>query len=264
MARVLGLKQLLQRKYTFLENLPPEIIHSFGQLTRNFIMIIWGLSGNGKSNLMMQLLRAFMPFGKVLYVGLEEGFEASMQMNVLRHLSEEDAGKIEFADHEMTYDALVIKLKKKKSPRFIIIDSVQYWNISYEQYKRLKEMFPSKSFIFISHAKGKEPDGKTAEKIRYDAPIKVHVVGYIAFVVSRYGGNKPYVIWEEGAKKFWGNKYKKTIGPRAKPREENEETPLHKNQPLEEPGQLVLGESQEQHVERQGEGVLPQLAGEHA
>lgn len=263
MARVLGLKQLLQRKYTFLENLPEEIIHSFGRLTHNFIMIIWGLSGNGKSNLMMQLLRAFMPFGKVLYVGLEEGFEASMQMNVLRHLREDvDAGRIEFADHEMTYDALVIKLKKKKSPRFIIIDSIQYWNISYEQYKRLKEMFKNKSFIFISHAKGKEPDGKTAEKIRYDAPIKVFVQGFLAFVTSRYGGNKPYVIWEEGAKKYWGNKYKKTIGSRPKPKQENnEETPLHENKPLEEPGQLVLGEA---NVERQSEGVLPQLADQPA
>lgn len=35
--------------------------------------------------------------------------------------------------------------------------------------------------------------------------------GYVAFVVSRYGGNKPYVIWEDGAKKFWGDKYNEVV-----------------------------------------------------
>ena len=105
MARVLGLKQLLQKKYEFLENLDPDITHCFGKLTYNFIMLVWGQSGHGKSNLLMKFLKALMPYGKVLYVGLEEGFEASMQFSVLRHLNEEEhTGKIEFADHEMTFD----------------------------------------------------------------------------------------------------------------------------------------------------------------
>ena len=212
MARILGLKQLVSKKYTFLENLPAKVIHSFGRLTDNFNMIVWGMSGNGKSSFMMEFILSLMPFGKVLYLGLEEGFEASMQFNVLRKLNLDDhSGKIQFADHEMTYEELTIKLKKKKSPRFIVIDSVQYWNISYEQYKKLKEMFPGKSFIYVSHANGKIPDGKTADKIRYDAPVKVRVEGYVGFVISRFGGNNPYVIWEEGAKKYWGKQYKKMI-----------------------------------------------------
>jgi len=217
MARVLGLKQLLQRTYHFLEHLPVEFTHSFGRLTDNFIMIIWGQSGNGKSNLIMQLLRTLMLHGNVMYVGLEEGFENTMQMTALRHLNEEShTGKIVFADHEMTYAELMIRLVKKKSPRFIIIDSLQYWNINYEQYKALKERFKKKSFVFISHANGKNPEGATAQKIRYDAPIKVRVEGCVAFVISRYGGNNPYVIWEEGAKKYWGSQFRKIVGPRPK------------------------------------------------
>lgn len=212
-AKVLALKQLLQKKYDFLENLPDDIVYSFGRLTSNFIMIVWGQSGNGKSNFLMQFLKAILPHGKVLYVALEEAFEATTQMNALRHLDEaEHSGKIEFADHEMNYMELVNKLSKKKSPRFIVIDSIQYWNISYEMYKALKEKFGKrKTFIFISHAKGKIPDGHTADKIRYDAGIKVHVEGYVGQVVSRYGGNNPYVIWEEGAKRYWGKNYKKVI-----------------------------------------------------
>jgi hypothetical protein len=228
MARVLGLKQLLAKKYNFLEPLPEAIVKSFGRLTDNFIMIIWGGSGNGKSNLIMQLLKALMPFGGVLYVGLEEGFESTMQFTALRHLSEgEHSGKITFADHEMNYEELVIRLKKKKSPRFIIIDSIQYWNIDYDRYKALKEMFTKKSFIFISHAEGKEPSGSVAKKIRYDAPIKAFVQGYVAQVVSRFGGNQPYIIWEEGAKKYWGKLFKKvTDGIVPKKEKQKEETQL--------------------------------------
>lgn len=216
MAKVLGLKQLLQKKYNFLEGLPEEITRSFGKLVDNFIMIVWGMSGNGKSNFMMQFLKAIMQYGKVLYVALEEGFEATTQITALRQLTEQEhTGKIEFADHEMTYEELVKKLKKKKSPRFIVIDSVQYWNISYEQYKALKEMFKKKSFIFLSHASGKLPDGRTADKIRYDAGIKVRVEGYIAFPISRYGGNKPYLIFEgdatEGARYYWGKNLNKVL-----------------------------------------------------
>lgn len=169
-AKILALKQLLQKKHAFLDNLPDNIIYSFGRLTINFIMIVWGQSGNGKSNFIMQFLKALLPHGKVLYVALEEGFEATTQMNAMRQLTEEEhSGKIEFADHEMNYMELVNKLSKKKSPRFIVIDSIQYWNISYEMYKALKEKFRKKTFIFLSHAKGKIPDGNTADKIRYDA-----------------------------------------------------------------------------------------------
>lgn len=212
MAKILGLKQLLSKKFTYLENLPQPILDSFGKIAEAFIMIVWGMSGNGKSNFLMQLLKVLCTYGKVLYVSLEEGFEASMFTNVSRHLSEEaHSGKVEFADHEMSYDKLVDKLAKKKSPKFIIIDSLQYWNIDYTQYKALKERFPRKAFIFISHASGKLPDGKTADKIRYDAGIKVHVDKYVAFVKSRYGGNQPYVIWEDGARAAWGKKYAEAV-----------------------------------------------------
>jgi hypothetical protein len=212
MAKVLGLKQLLQKKYMLLEGLDVKFKESFGTLIDAFVMIVWGMSGQGKSNFLMQFIREMCKYGKVLYVGLEEGHSASMQGLAMRHLVEEDhTGKIEFADHEMTYEALFIKLGKKKSPKFIVIDSLQYWNISYEQYKALKERFKRKTFIFISHAKGKIPDGNTADKIRYDAGVKIRVEGYVAFVISRYGGNKNYVIWEEGAKKYWSKNYRKIV-----------------------------------------------------
>jgi hypothetical protein len=273
MARVLGLKQFLQRTYNYLPDLPENIIHSFGRLTTNFMMTVWGKSGNGKSSLIMTFIKALMPHGKVLYVALEEGFEASMQLNIIRNLDEaEHAGKIEFTDHEMTYDELIKKLKKKKSPRFIVIDSVQYWDLTLDKYKKLKELFgKKKTFIFISHAKGKEPDGTMADKIRYDSAIKARVEGFVVFVTSRLGGNNPFVIWEEGAKRYWGKNYKKAIqtiqikhmednadkkkSKKPKP-QQNEDTPLHPVPILAEPGESLLGDGQ---VHGSSEGILPEL-----
>jgi hypothetical protein len=208
-ARVVGLKQLMQKKFTFIGSLPERILASFGWLPFNFWMIIWGESGNGKTNLLTDILKAVMPFGKVLYVALEEGTEVSTVMRVKKSLNEEEhSGKIEFADHTMTIEELKKKLRKKKQPKFIVIDSVQYWFITLKDYWDLKKEFGRKyCFIFISHAKGKQPDGKLAEKIRYDVPIKVYVSWFIAFVQSRFGGNNPYVIWEEGARRHYGKQF---------------------------------------------------------
>lgn len=207
--KILGLKQLLQKKYEFIEGLSPDFTRSFGQLVKNFIMTVWAESGSGKSNFIMQLLTELMKYDDVLYVSLEEGTEATMQLLALRHLNEDNhCGKIKFADNSMNYDNLVWQLKKRKQPQFIVIDSVQYLDMNYEKYKLLKQAFPKKGFIFISHAKGSLPDGHTANKIRYDGGIKVRLEGYVAFVVSRYGGNKPYVVWEEGAKNYWKAEFK--------------------------------------------------------
>lgn len=208
-AKILTLKQLLAKSYIYLEDLPKEIVDSFGQLVNNFIMIVWGQSGNGKSSFLMQLVKVLAPFGRIMYVGLEEGHSATMQMNVLRHLDESYSGSIVFTDHTMNYDMLMETLKKRNSPQFIIIDSVQYLNINYVQYQQLKERFPKKSFIFISHAVGKSPDGKTAFKIRYDSDIKVKVEGFVAFPTSRFGGSQPYIIYEKGAKEYYGKEFKK-------------------------------------------------------
>jgi adenosyl cobinamide kinase/adenosyl cobinamide phosphate guanylyltransferase len=268
MAKVLGLKQLLQKQYKFLDNIPESIARCFGRLTANFVMIVWGHSANGKSNFLMEFLKALMPHGKVLYVALEEGFEASMQMNVLRHLDEtEHAGKIEFADQEMNFEELMNKLSKKKSPRFVVIDSVQYWDIDLKKYKELKKRFSkTKSFIFISHAKGKLPDGNVADKIRYDATIKSRVEGFVVFVASRLGGNNPYVIWEEGAKRYWGKNYQKKISSlqdkhikenkKKTKKTEHEKTSLPESEELVRPEVLVLGEPE---LHRQGESVLSRM-----
>lgn len=215
-AKVLSLKQLKAKKFKFIPDVPEQISRSFGKLTKNFTLLIYGDSGNGKSNCLVQLLKVLVNSGKCLYVALEEGHGFSMQELVNRHLGDEYSGKVNFADHTMTLEELKKRLRRQRSDQFIIIDSVQYWDITRADYKALKEEFENKTFIYVSHMEGRKPEGKLAQKIEYDAAIKVRVQGYIGFMKSRLGGNKPYVIWEgdetEGARFYWGKQYDKKAG----------------------------------------------------
>ena len=207
-----SLKELMKKNYKLLDGVSEKFRESFGEVVGNFMMIVWGDSGNGKSNLVFQLVAELTETGRVLYVSLEEGTEKTIQNKAAEYFDEKHMGRIAFGDHHLSYPVLTALLKKMRSPKFVVIDSLQYWSITYDQYKQLKRDFPTKAFIFISHANGKMPDGKVANSIKYDVGIKVNVEGHIAFPRSRYGGNKPYVIWEEGAKKYWGKKYKQIAG----------------------------------------------------
>jgi hypothetical protein len=229
-AKVLSLSQLKAKKYTLLEHMPEDVKRSFGELTNNFTMLVYGKSSNGKSNLLLTLIKVLALNGKCLYISLEEGFEKSMQNLANRHLTDEYNGKIVFTNHTMTYDNLIKRLRTQRKEQFIFIDSIQYWNITYEQYCRLKEMFPKKAFIIISHKEGKDPKGGVAKAILFDVPVKVDVDRFVAIIGSRFGGNEPFVIWEEGARRRWGDKeFEKLTGIKKAKKTTNKNEKVHKS-----------------------------------
>lgn len=77
---------------------------------------------------------------------------------------------------------------------------------------KLKEEFPDKLFVFISHARGKNPKGDAATSVMYDADLKIWVEGYVAFSKGRYqGATGEYTIWEKGAYDYWN-----VAGPKQK------------------------------------------------
>lgn len=213
MGKTIGLKQLAQKAYAFISDLPNDITDSFGKLEDAFDLILFGASGNGKSNcivlLLVALLRALKC--KAHYVAYEEGHGATIrEMLIERHNILEELGNVlQITDH-MTFEELMTAMGKRKSAKIWIIDSIQAARFTAEQCAELKRRFvlskKRKIIIYTSWAEGKFPQGATAKSVEYFANIKVRVEGLIAFIRSRYGGNKNYVIWEEGAKKYWGIK----------------------------------------------------------
>lgn len=213
MGKTIGLKQLAQKTYVFIEGLPQEIIDSFGKLEDSFDMILYGASGNGKTNCIAKFLMALLKAMKCKahYVAYEEGHGATMQeMMISRHNMLEELGNVLQVTDHMTFDELKTAMAKRKSAKIWIIDSIQAARFTAEQCAELKRLFvlskKRKIIIYVSWAEGKFPQGAAAKSVEYFANIKVRVEGLIAFIRSRYGGNKNFVIWEEGAKKYWGLK----------------------------------------------------------
>lgn len=175
-----------------------------GEMDSSGFVFIWGQSGNGKTSAVMSFCKALAEFGTVLYLSEEEGFSLSMQ-NTLRRFAMNEVGRKFQMRTGCTYEELIKILEKPKSPRFVALDSIQKFGLTYAQFQELSRKFPKKLFVLISQAKGKEPDGRPAFRMKYLAGLKIWVEGYTAFSKGRFiGDTGKAVIWEAGAKDYWG------------------------------------------------------------
>lgn len=177
-----------------------------GTIDRHGSVFFWGNSGNGKSTAVLSFCKHLCCYGKVLYLPLEEGFSLSFQ-NSVRRIGLEDCGLGFQILGKATLEELDRRLSKPKSPEFIAIDSLQYLGITYRQYQAFKAKHRNKLLIFISHADGKQPAGRVARSVMYDADLKIWVEGYKAFSKGRFiGETGEAVIWQKGAEDYWGIK----------------------------------------------------------
>jgi hypothetical protein len=223
MSKTIGLKQLSEKRYNLVQGLPAELTASIGMVEEAWDAIIYGPSGNGKTNFTIKLLKELIVAlnAKAEYVSYEEGHGATVQEAMInRHDMLSIVGnKLQITDI-LSYDDLVKRMARKQSAKIWVIDSLQAAGFNYQQCKGLKERFvlsrKKKIIIYISWGEGIKPIGATARDVEFYANIKMRVEGFIMFPKSRYGGNKPYVIWEgnerEGAKYYWGKDYYKVSG----------------------------------------------------
>lgn len=201
--RAVSVSELKNKKFKKLE-LTSKWDKCIGTPEANGVWFVWGNSGHGKSRFLMLLAKELTRHGKVAYNTLEEGARLSMQMNINdAGMDDEEVKKNFIILNREPIDDLKIRLRKKKHPHFVFIDSFQYTGLSKRQYIELKEEFTDVLFIFNSHAEGKEPQGNIAKFVRYDADVKIRVEGFKALPMSRLGGGEPYVIWEQGAADYW-------------------------------------------------------------
>lgn len=193
-----------------------EWLASFGRPELRGTWIIWGGSGSGKTTFTLMLCKYLANFGRVAYNSLEQGLSLSLQ-KAWERVGMGEAGNSVILLNKEELPELRARLNKRKSPEIIIIDSVQYLDgFNWASFKKLKREYPDKLFIFISQADraGKDPDGKLAGKIRYDAEIKIKVEGFKAFVTTRYEdaergeGGADFIIWEQGAAEYWAEQLK--------------------------------------------------------
>ena len=127
------------------------------------------------------------------------------------HGMSEVSRRLAFIQEDM--EALKKRLRQHKSYNIVVVDSFQYTRMSYRDYITLKEAFPNKLFIFISHAKGKNPKGDAAESVMSDATLKIRVEGGKAFSKGRFiGETGEYVAYPKLAERYWSDKNKSKNG----------------------------------------------------
>jgi len=179
-------------------------LDSFGTPELGGCWLIWGNPGNGKTRFTLQLCKYLTNFGRVAYNSLEEGLSLSFQNAIKATGMQSVERRFVLLDKEPV-DELLLRLRAQKSPDVVVVDSVQYSGLNKDTAKALVDEFPRKLFIFISHADGKNPAGRTANAIRFHAGVKVWIEAYrVPFPVSRFkeGICAPFTIWEDGARQI--------------------------------------------------------------
>lgn len=197
MKRALSIRDILNKKY---ETFPFEgrWKEAFDTPERTGVWFVWGNSGNGKTSFMLQLCKELCKYERIMINSLEEGTRLTVQNNLKRFGMAGVSRQVVFIRDDIP--ALRDRLRHRKSYNVVVIDSFQYTRMTYVDYIHLKEEFPDKLFIFISHARGKNPKGDAATSVMYDADLKIWVEGYVAYSKGRYiGTTGKYVIWEMGA-----------------------------------------------------------------
>lgn len=197
MARAVNVRQLLAMRFPRipLEGRWRELM---GQPELRGSILIWGDSAQGKTSFALQLAKELSRYEPVLYDSLEEGISESIRTACLREGMIEAGNRVLLLDNEPIPE-LTERLAKPKSRHVVIVDSLQYTGMTFEDYKELLERFPKKLFVFISHADGREPAGRIATQVKFNANIKIRVSGFTAYAISRYGGGAPYTISPEMA-----------------------------------------------------------------
>lgn len=197
MARAYSVNDVFNKKFNTL-SFEGEWKEFIGNPELSGSWIITGNSGNGKTRLAVKMAKYMTQFGKVAYNSIEEGFSESIKKAWIEEGMKEVAGKILLLDKE-PIDDLLVRLNKQRSPDIIFIDSIQFTHKSQVFLKKMIDRYNNKLFVFISHAEGSKPLGRTAKAIEYVSNVKIFVSQFMAYPKSRYGGKQPFIIWEEEA-----------------------------------------------------------------
>lgn len=202
MGQALSVNKVLNAKFHLLE-MDGEWLSAIGKPELTGSWMIYGAPKNGKTTFAMMLAKNLSRFCRVAYDSVEEGLSQSIQMSMERVGMSEVGGRVVLLDKE-PFCELVKRLNKQKSPDVVIIDSVQFMGLTFDEYKRLKTAFPDKLFVYVSHVSGRQPEGQVAKRIWRDANVYFRIEGHRAFPVSRYGGGNPIDVWKERAEEYWG------------------------------------------------------------
>lgn len=216
--KILRAKNIISKKRVIYE-FKGKYRESFGCPERHAKWFITGPSYSGKSSFLFELAGYLAQYGKVDYNSQEEAGGDSQ--TIANKIVQADSYNVDALNRKIAYYKAPIisdeletfedRLRKKRSAAFAILDSIQHAELTRKQYLKITNYLSNprhgKSLLFVSHWVKND----FVKFVKHDCDIKIEIIGFVASVDSRYGGGKPFLIWEEAAKKYWGKKYNQII-----------------------------------------------------
>ncbi|SDG31968.1 hypothetical protein SAMN05421827_105123 [Pedobacter terrae] len=206
----LGIKQFHQKTFSLLDLKGSKFAGVLGNVTRHFTCVIYGYSGNGKTEFCVQLAKELAKHGRVAWLSYEQRHGFDLQTATRRNNMEEQSGNFIPIDPLANIEKgvslledLYNYLSKKASPEYIFIDSLDYTGFTFDDYKLLKEKFDGKkTFIFITHAdKSGNLKKSVSRDVLFDGGMGIRVKDFIAEAEkNRYGGFEPHIVYEQKAR----------------------------------------------------------------
>ena len=208
--KVLGIKQFHQKTFKLLKVKNPEIKGLLGSVPKYFTAVVYGFSGNGKTETCIRLAKELSNHGKVAWLSYEQRHWYDLQLATKRNKMQENTGKFlvidpiaNKPDNMSLLEDLDNYLSKRNSPDYIFFDSVDYTGITWDDYVFLKNKYGNKKgFIFIAHsAKNGKLKKRISEQIIFDGGMGLFVSNYICFPEkNRFGGFDDLIVYEEKAR----------------------------------------------------------------
>lgn len=208
--QALGIDQFHKKKFKWL-GFEGMWLAFMGNLAANYVGIVYGNSGQGKTEFCIRLAKYLCKFGKVAWVSYEQGHDEDFQLATMRNKMEEQKGLFipinplsKRTKGKSLFQELDEYLAKRSTPQFIFIDSIDYLRLTLDEYFYLKEKYGGKKgIVFLSHEKNGLPESKVAQKVMYDGKFAIRVYKRIArSVKNRMGGWGNFCVWFKEARRL--------------------------------------------------------------
>lgn len=188
-----GVRDILDWKFELIP-LSQEWIDHLGELTEGFRILIEGNPKNGKTEYMVKFIKELaVNHGKVNLNSTEQGKSSSLRKALLRNkIQELPAGKFMLCDKsQRSFDVWFKKLQSPNSGKTIVLDSADYMNLTFAQYKQLIERFPNKNIIIVCWK-----INPIIKSLMHTMDAIIEVKDFVAKPISREGGYKNFIIWD--------------------------------------------------------------------
>jgi len=209
--KVLGVKQFHQKKFKLLNLKKSKFKNILGNVPKYFTTVVYGFSGNGKTEFTIMLAKELSKHGKVLWLSYEQRHGYDLQMATKRNQMHDSSGSFLVSDPlaDLQEDTTLLEdldhyLSRRGSADYVVIDSLDYTGFTLNDYKYLKnKYFGKKGFTFLAHSsKNGRLNKAISRDIVFDGGMGILVKDFIAYPEkNRYGGMDPFIVFENEARK---------------------------------------------------------------